>query len=136
MNITSFDDLLQAARHQPDPQRLLFVFAGVELPDKPTAEQRAAFEGGRGGSLAPIMCVDKSPEELSDFAALVGESEQFGQPWAVVFAAALSGRKGRAPPESDIDKALETMVESIKAGAVGSMIPFDRHGQVLMLAGG
>lgn len=136
MNIASFDDLLQAARLQADPQRLLFVFAGVELPDKPTAAQRAAFEAGRGGSLAPIMCVDKSPEELPDFATLVGESEQFGQPWAVVFAAALSGRNGRAPAEADVDKALERMVESIKGGAVGSMIPFDRQGQVLMLNGG
>ena len=33
MNIASFDDLLVAARQQPEPQRLLFVFAGVELPD-------------------------------------------------------------------------------------------------------
>ena len=29
MNITSFDDLLQAARAQSEPQRLLFVFAGT-----------------------------------------------------------------------------------------------------------
>ena len=32
MYISSFDDLLQAARLQPEPQRLLFVFAAVELP--------------------------------------------------------------------------------------------------------
>jgi hypothetical protein len=136
MNIASFDDLLLAARSQPEPQRLLFVFANVELPDKPTAEQRAAFEAGRGGSLAPVMCVDKSPAELPDFATLVGESEQFGQDWAVVFAAALSGRNGRAPADADVDKALERMVESVKGGAVGSMIPFDRQGQALMLNGG
>lgn len=136
MSIASFDDLLLAARSQPEPQRLLFVFANVELPDKPTAEQRAAFEAGRGGALAPVMCVDKSPAELPDFATLVGESEQFGQSWALVFAAALSGRSGRAPADADIDKALERMVESIKGGAIGSMIPFDRHGQVLMLSGG
>ncbi len=30
MDISSFDDLLQAARLQPEPQRLLFVFAAVE----------------------------------------------------------------------------------------------------------
>ena len=35
MNIASFDDLLVAARQQPEPQRLLFVFAGVELPNDP-----------------------------------------------------------------------------------------------------
>ena len=31
MNITSFDDLLRAARAQSEPQRLLFVFAGPEI---------------------------------------------------------------------------------------------------------
>ena len=33
LRISTFDDLLRAARQQPEPQRLLFVFAGVELPD-------------------------------------------------------------------------------------------------------
>jgi len=32
MHIASFDDLLQAARLQSQPQQLLFVFAGAELP--------------------------------------------------------------------------------------------------------
>ena len=36
MNITNFDDLLQAAAMQHEPQRLLFVFAGKELPDDAT----------------------------------------------------------------------------------------------------
>ncbi len=61
MTISSFDDLLQAARAQPEPQRLLFVFAGVELPDDPTANQRQRFEAGQGGALVPLMCVDKRP---------------------------------------------------------------------------
>ena len=32
MNISSFDDLLRAAREQPEPQRLLFVFANTRCP--------------------------------------------------------------------------------------------------------
>ena len=32
MNITCFDDLLTAARTQPQPQTLLMVFVDVELP--------------------------------------------------------------------------------------------------------
>jgi hypothetical protein len=31
MEISSFDDLLRAARAQPEPQLLLFVFAGQAL---------------------------------------------------------------------------------------------------------
>jgi hypothetical protein len=36
MNISSFDDLLRAAREQSEPQRLLFVFANAVLPDDST----------------------------------------------------------------------------------------------------
>ncbi|HET7160419.1 MAG TPA: ribonucleotide reductase subunit alpha, partial [Burkholderiales bacterium] len=71
MVISSFDDLLRAARMQPEPQRLLFVFAGVELPADSTPEQRAGFQAGQGGALIPLMSVDKSPDELETFAALV-----------------------------------------------------------------
>jgi hypothetical protein len=71
MNITNFDDLLQAAAMQHEPQRLLFVFAGKELPDDATLAQRVRFEAGQGGALVPLMCVDKAPQELASFAALV-----------------------------------------------------------------
>ncbi|MDO9479321.1 MAG: ribonucleotide reductase subunit alpha, partial [Hydrogenophaga sp.] len=58
MNIATFDDLLSAARAQPLPQRLLLVFAGIELPDDATPTERAGFERGEGGALVPQMCVD------------------------------------------------------------------------------
>ena len=38
---------------------LLFVFAGAELPDDATPEQRQRFAEGAGGALVPLMCVDK-----------------------------------------------------------------------------
>ena len=133
MNIATFDDLLQAARQQPDPQRLLFVFTAAELPEDCTPGQRARFEAGQGGVLTPLMCVDKTPDEIQGFQALVEEARQFGQQWSVVFAAALSGRDGRAPSSEDAEKPLERMIESIKAGSPGSLIPFDRRGQALSL---
>ena len=94
MNITHFDDLIQAARAQPEPQRLLFVFAGAELPADASAEQRRQFDAGEGGELAPLMCVDKSADELASFEAFAAEAAQAGPPWAIVFSAALSGRGG------------------------------------------
>ena len=129
MNISSFDDLLRAAREQSEPQRLLFVFANAVLPDDSAPEQRARFEAGQGGALAPLMSVDKIPEELSTFAALVEESRQFGSDWAIVFVASLSGRDGRAPTSEEADRSLQRMIESIKTGSFGSFIPFDRQGQ-------
>ena len=132
MDITSFDDLLQAARAQKEPQRLLFVFANVELPDDATPAQRARFAAGQGGTLTPLMCVDKLPDELVSFEALVQEAAQFvlpGQDWGLVFAAALSGTLDRVPTSSDADAPLQRMVEAIKGGAHGAYIPFDRQGQ-------
>ena len=132
MSISSFDDLLRAARGQAEPQRLLFVFANAVLPDDSTLEQRARFEAGQGGALTPLMSVDKTPEELGTFAALVEESRQFGHDWAVVFVASLSGRDGRAPTSEEADRSLQRMIESVKTGSFGSFIPFDRHGRPLL----
>ena len=132
MNIECFDDLLRAAREQPEPQRLRFVFANAALPDDSTPEQRARFQEGQGGALTPLMSVDKTPEELDTFAALVEESRQFGHDWAIVFVAGLSGRGGRAPTSVEADQALQRMIESIKTGAFGAFMPFDRQGQPML----
>lgn len=133
MNISSFDDLLQAARQQTEPQRLLFVFARADLPADATSAQRERFKDGQGGALVPIMCVDKTPDELRTFADLAEESRQFGQEWHVVFATAMSGNGGLAPSSSAAEMPLQRMVEAIKAGNLGTLIPFDQQGQSLRL---
>lgn len=132
MEISSFDDLLQAACMQPEPQRLLFVFAAVELTDDATPAQRAAFEAGQGGALVPLMCVDKTPQELASFDDLVAEAHQFtapGHDWAMVFAAAMSGTLSKPPTSADAEAPLQLMVDSIKGGQHSAYIPFDRQGQ-------
>ncbi|WP_029527261.1 ribonucleotide reductase subunit alpha [Polaromonas glacialis] len=134
MDISTFDDLLQAARGQPEPQRLLFVFAGVELPDDATPAQRERFEAGQGGALHPLMCVDKRPDELASFATLADEASQFGpQPWGIVFAAALSGKGKRAPTSEEAEEPLQRMVEAIKRGEHGGYIPFDTQGHTVQI---
>ena len=134
MNIASFDDLLRAARAQPEPQQLLFVFAGAELPAGASAEQRARYEAGEGGELAPLMCVDKAAAALDGFDALCAEAARAGPPWAIVFSAALPGRHGKPPTAADIDAALRHMVESIKAGRIDGLLPFNRAGEPVHLA--
>ena len=134
MQIASFDDLLRAAHAQPEPQRLLFVFAAAELPDDATPQQRADFEAGHGGALVPRMCVDKAPHELDSFAALVRETEQFDTgDWNMVFAAALPGTQHHAPTSADAEAPLQAMVESIRAGTLGNFIPFNRQGEPVQL---
>lgn len=134
MDISHFNDLLAAARKQPDAQRLLLVFAGASLPDDATAEQRARFEAGESGELAPLMCVDKDPAVLPDFAALMAEASAMGPDWALVFAAALSGQGRRAPAAAQVEAALTRMVEAVKSGHLDGLIPFDRQGEAVHLA--
>ena len=133
MTLSSFDDLLQAARAQPEPQRLLFVFAGVELPEDATPAQRQGFEAGQGGALVPLMCVDKRPDELDSFGALVDEARQFGPAWGIVFAAAMSGSQDRSPTSEEAEAPLQRMVEAIKRGEISGFIPFDTQGQPVQL---
>jgi hypothetical protein len=133
MEISHFNDLLVAARGQSDPQRLLLVFASASLRADATAEQRARFEAGESGELAPLMCVDKDPSTLDDFAALTAEAATMSLDWALVFAAALSGRDRLPPTDSQIDAALQRMVEAVKSGDLSGLIPFDRQGEAVQL---
>jgi hypothetical protein len=129
MTISSFDELLRASREQNEPQRLLFVFASAGLPDDATPAQRARFTAGQGGTLTPLMCVDKAPDEIASFETLIDQAREFGQPWDIVFVAAMSGRAGSGPSSAQAEAPLQRMVESIKAGDVGGFIPFDSQGQ-------
>jgi hypothetical protein len=133
MEISHFNDLLAAARQQPDAQRLLMVFAAATLPPDATAEQRARFEAGESGELAPLMCVDKDPADLEDFAALRAEASAMGKEWALVFIAALPGQGRLAPASTQVEAALTRMVESVKSGQLSGMIPFDQQGEAVQL---
>ena len=133
MDISHFDDLLQAARLQSEPQRLLLVFAEATLPAGASAEQRAAFEAGESGELAPLMCVDKDPHALASFEALAAEAAASGPGWALVFAAALSGQAGQPPSAARVDAALQQMVEAVRSGDLARLIPFDRSGSAVQL---
>jgi hypothetical protein len=136
MDISTFDDLLRAARNQPEPQRLLLLFAGASLPHDASHEQRARFEAGESGELEPLMYVDKDPLALTDFNTLMAEAAALGPAWTLVFAAALSGHAGQAPGESAVDAALQRMVDALKAGDLAGLIPFDRQGHAVRLRGG
>ena len=128
MDIAQFADLLSAAKAQSEPQRLLFVFVAAELPKDATEAEAQRHAEQQGGSLRPVLCVDKLPAELSDFTGLIAESERTGIAWDLVFAAGLAGRAGQAPNSDEAEHPLKMMVGAIETGSIGNFIAFDREG--------
>jgi len=136
MEITSFDDLLRVAAQQEGLQRLLLVFCKAEMPEDATPQQKAEFEAGEGGALVPVASVDKFPEALGSFAALSAEAAGHGLQWDVLFVAAMDRAPDEGPEQvTAVDQTLEAMVAAVKAGQVGSLVPFDASGAVLALGG-
>ncbi len=133
MRLRDFTDLLQSARQQPEPQRLLLVFTAAELPRDPTADEIASFERGEGGALAPVVCVDKLPEDIAGFAELIDESRQAVPAWDILFVASLPGRGGFAPNGDEAVQPLQMMVEAIKAGRIGEFLAVNREGELVQL---
>ena len=137
MNISHFNDLLAAARHQPEAQRLLLVFAGASLPADATPDQRRSFEAGESGELSPLMCVDKRPDELASFAQLCTEADGMHSGWRVVLAGALSGAAGQAPSDQSVDQAFERLLGLIQAGQMDQVLSqtlaFTRDGAAVSL---
>ena len=129
MNIEHFNDLLAMARDQPEPQRLLMVFATAECEPDATPAQRAAHAAGEGGVLRPLMCVDKDPAELADFDALAAEARHAGPAWQLMFTAALAGRT----TASEVGRMLELLVKRVEAGEFGGMLPFNPAGEVVLI---
>lgn len=129
MEIADFAGLLAAAKAQAEPQRLLFVFAAAELPRNHTQAQKERYQARAGGTLAPVLCVDKAPEDIASFAALAAESRATGRPWDLVFVAALSGQGGVAPSPETADKALRRMVDAVGNGQLGSFLAYSLDGE-------
>ena len=133
MSIHDFSGLLHAAHQQPEPQRLLLVFAAAELPGDASAAEAASFRRGEGGALAPVVCVDKLPGEIDSFAALLDESQRTGVAWDILFVASLPGRAGLAPNADEAVQPLRTMVEAIKDGRIDGFIAVTRDGSLVRL---
>lgn len=133
MDISNYEDLLNTANAQPEPQRLLFVFTRAELPDGHTSDQQTRFKAQQGGALTPVMCVDKLASERGSFAELVEESRQMGTGWDIVFVAGISEKQGAAPDSDKTEQSLKVMVKSIMGGSIGSFLAFNRDGELVRL---
>ena len=123
MEIKSFEDLVLVAKQQPNPQRLLMLYA------KANAIKAKSEDGQPGGTLAPIMCVDKTPDEITSFASLVEEADSINKNWDFIFVAGMSGLGGQPPTSDDAEPLLKTMTNDLANGhmKMENFLIFDRN---------
>lgn len=102
----------------------------ASLPEEHKDEEKNSFHLGQGGALQPVMCVDKTPEELDGFAELVKESIEMEQDWQIVLVASLSGKNGVVPDVVEAERSLNMMVETVQHGGdLSKFMAFDRSGE-------
>ena len=118
---------------QPDPQRMLYVFTKAELPGEHTEGQQEDFKSRKGGSLTPVMCVDKLASNAGSFASLVEESRQMGQEWDLVFVACMSATSDLATESDEANEPLKEMIKSIQVGSIGKYLAFNLDGEMVWL---
>jgi hypothetical protein len=134
MTIRSYSDLLTAARAQPTPQRLLFAFAAAQLPVDASLEQQQSYRQQQGGTLTPVMCVDKLIDDLTDFAQMVQEAQQTGAHWDLVFVSSMAARSSAAgEDDAAVEAGLKKMLMAINNGQIDGFLAFDRDGHLLRL---
>ncbi len=120
--IKLFKDLLTMTEAQEQPQRLMFLFANAESTNAKKSKKH------QRGTITPVMCVDKKPEDLSNFSTLVKEADDIEKNWNFVFIASLSGENGIAPTEDQAEPFLNKMANDIETGnGIGRYVIFDRE---------
>lgn len=113
---------------------MLFVFVEKGPPDDRSADKAASFRTGSGGTLTPVVCVDKAACDIDSFAGLAKESEATGQRWDIVLVACLAGKNGVAPSAAEIDQGLEAMIDAVKTGIkLWRYLAFDHRGDPLQI---
>ncbi|MCH8538499.1 MAG: ribonucleotide reductase subunit alpha [Alkalimonas sp.] len=129
--IETYSQFIEMATQQSEPQRLLFVLTKMQLAKEATDEQRQRFEQGNGGYLEPVLCVDKLPEEVTDFTAFVEESKRTELGWDIAFITSMDGRGGFPPNSDQAEQPLKLMVQRIEAGQVASFLAVNKQGELL-----
>ena len=130
--ISKFSDLLDMATTQDQPQRLLFLFAQAD--GSKSAKTNKKKSKPQKGTITPVMCVDKLPQEIATFEKLVSEADGINTDWNFILIAGLSGENGQAPSTEDAEPYLNQMVNGLAAGEdLSRYIIFDREQNPIMM---
>jgi len=106
---SNFKKMVDAAEAQDQPQRLLIMLAKseIETDDK---------EKGMAGTITPVICVDKTPDEITTFKDFVAEADSINPDWDMMFIAGLAGENDEMPTPEEADPILNKMVNDLMSG--------------------
>jgi len=125
--ISNFDDLLKAAFEQEDAQRLLLLFANAESESK-------KHKSTQRGTVSAVMCVDKLPQDIPTYSALVAEADKVSKDWNLVLITSLSGKGPVAPTSDDAEPVLNQMTNNLTSGQnIAQYVIFDREGNAVSM---
>lgn len=119
--ISTFDQLLVAATEQDQPQRLLLLFAKAESENAKNKKKE------QHGTLSPVMCVDKLPEEIESFKTLSKEADNISKEWDFLITVGLTGKDGIPPSAEEAEPYLNQMANNLASGQdMSQYVIFDR----------
>lgn len=101
--------MIDTAEVQNQPQRLLIMLAKSEIEDNDK-------EKGMSGTITPVICVDKTPEEITTFQDFITEADSINSDWDMMFIAALTGKNNEMPTPEEADPILNKMVNDLTSG--------------------
>ena len=135
LDITNFNSLINAAKQQDQPQKILVAFIEVYLPSQHNVSQAKDFLAGTGGVLKPIQLVEKDPFQLYDLNSLAEESLTEQKNWKIALIGCLSGINGLMPNSQVTKKHKDSMIHKINSGAdLSRYFAFHKNGDLLQLA--
>lgn len=125
--LRNFQDLLDMANAQDEPQRLLLVLAKTQSAGTNGQSQQT-------GTISPVICTDKLPSEIDRFATLVSEADAVTEDWDMVLVASLDGADGRAPTSEEAEPHLDKMVNDVLTGQdLSRYLILDRREQIVTM---
>ncbi|PCI72011.1 MAG: ribonucleotide reductase subunit alpha [Gammaproteobacteria bacterium] len=106
---SNFKKMIDAAKAQEQPQRILIMLAKSEVEENDK-------EKGMSGTITPVICVDKTPDEITSFEDFIKEADSINSDWDMMFIAGLSGENNEMPTPEDADPILNQMVNNLMSG--------------------
>lgn len=128
--MSQFIELINQAKSDPQRQRFLFLFAkATNLMEE---KDRGSYNSG---TIESVMCVDKSPEELTTFNSLVEEADGQTKKWDFIFASTISGKGDNDPLPQEVDSALHKMSNAFSNGEdLSQYVVWDREEKIIVIS--